>query len=92
MPSERYYFFEGVFLNNDKFGDLNILINKIAEKYGVSDTAIATAWILRHPAKIQVIVGTMNSSRISDISTASNITLSREEWYDIYKAAGNILP
>ena len=88
----QYGFFEGVFLNNDKFRDLNIIINKIAQKYGVSDTAIATAWILRHPAKIQVIVGTMNSNRISDISTASNITLSREEWYDIYKAAGNILP
>ena len=88
----QYGFFEGVFLNNDKFRDLNIIINKIAQKYGVSDTAIATAWILRHPAKIQVIVGTMNSNRISDISTASNITLSREEWYDIYKTAGNILP
>ena len=88
----QYGFFEGVFLNNDKFRDLNIILNKIAQKYGVSDTAIATAWILRHPAKIQVIVGTMNSNRISDISTASNITLSREEWYDIYKAAGNILP
>lgn len=88
----QYGFFEGVFLNNDKFRDLNIIINKIAQKYGVSDTAIATAWILRHPAKVQVIVGTMNSNRISDISTASNITLSREEWYDIYKAAGNILP
>ena len=88
----QYGFFEGVFLNNDKFKELNILINKLANKYNVTDTAIATAWILRHPAKIQVIIGTMNSKRISDISEASNIFLTREEWYDIYRTAGNIIP
>ncbi len=71
---------------------LNDVIDKFSEKYNVTPNAIATAWILRHPAKMQVIIGTMNSKRISDISKASNIILSREDWYEIYRAAGNVLP
>lgn len=88
----QYGFFEGVFLNNDKFKKLNEKINEIAKKYNVSNTVIATAWILRHPAKIQTIVGTTNSDRLKDISSASNVVLTRKEWYEIYLAAGNELP
>ncbi|MFW2491317.1 aldo/keto reductase [Clostridium chromiireducens] len=88
----QYGFFGGVFLDNDKFPELNKKINEIAEKYRVTNTAIATAWILRHPAKIQTIVGSMNSERIKEISKASNVNLTRQEWYEIYLAAGNKLP
>jgi predicted oxidoreductase len=88
----QYGFSEGVFLDNDKFPELNKKINAIAEKYAVTNTAIATAWILRHPAKIQTIVGSMNAERIKEICKASNITLTRQEWYEIYLAAGNKLP
>lgn len=88
----QYGFFEGVFLDNEKFPEVNQKINEIAEKYNVTNTAIATAWILRHPAKIQTIVGSMNPSRIKDIAAASTVTLTREEWYAIYLAAGNQLP
>lgn len=88
----QYGFFEGVFLDNDKFPVLNKKINELAEKKGVSNTAIATAWILRHPAKIQTIVGTTNSNRLKDICRASNIEITRQEWYEIYLAAGNELP
>ncbi|NSB16919.1 aldo/keto reductase [Clostridium beijerinckii] len=88
----QYGFFEGVFLDNDKFPELNKKINAIAEKYAVTNTAIATAWILRHPAKIQTIVGSMNAERIKEICKAPNITLTRQEWYEIYLAAGNKLP
>lgn len=88
----QYGFFEGVFLDNDKFPELNKKINAIAEKYAVTNTAIATSWILRHPAKIQTIVGSMNAERIKEICKASNITLTRQEWYEIYLAAGNKLP
>ena len=88
----QYGFFEGVFLDNEKFPALNKKIAEIAEKYNVSNTTIATAWILRHPAKIQTIVGTMNPNRLKEICKASNITLTRQEWYEIYLAAGNILP
>lgn len=88
----QYGFFEGVFLDNDKFPELNEKINEIAKKKGVTNTAIATAWILRHTAKIQTIVGTMNSKRLKEICQASNIDLTRKEWYEIYLAAGNKLP
>ena len=88
----QYGFFEGVFLNNDKFPELNKKIDEIAEKKGVTNSAIATAWILRHPAKIQTIVGTTNTSRLRDICKASEVELTREEWYELYRAAGNQLP
>ena len=88
----QYGFFEGVFIDNPKFPVLNKKLNELAEKYNVSSTAIATAWILRHPAKIQTIVGTTSENRLKDICTASNVVLSRQEWYDIYLAAGNELP
>ncbi|MDF2503755.1 aldo/keto reductase family oxidoreductase [Clostridium sp.] len=88
----QYGFFEGVFLDNDKFPELNKKIDEIAEKKDVPNTAIAIAWLLRHPAKMQPIVGTMNVKRLKDICKASNVELSRQEWYEIYRAAGNELP
>ncbi|EAC8433190.1 TPA: aldo/keto reductase family oxidoreductase [Listeria monocytogenes] len=88
----QYGFFEGVFLDNDKFPELNKVIDKIAADKGVTNSAIAVAWIQRHPASFQTVVGTMNPGRIADIAKASDVTLSREEWYEIYRAAGNQLP
>ncbi|HWJ79328.1 MAG TPA: aldo/keto reductase family oxidoreductase [Niallia sp.] len=88
----QYGFFEGVFLGNDKFPELNQQIDAIAEKYNVSNTTIAIAWLLRHPAKMQPVIGTMNLERLIDCCKASDIQLTREEWYSIYRAAGNILP
>lgn len=88
----QYGFFEGVFLDNDKFPELNKTIDKIAADKGVTNSAIAVAWIQRHPASFQTVVGTMNPGRIADIAKASDVTLSREEWYEIYRAAGNQLP
>ncbi len=88
----QYGFFEGVFLDNDKFPELNQKINEIAAAKGVPNTAIAIAWLLRHPARMQPIVGTTNANRLKDICKASDVTLSRQEWYEIYLAAGNMLP
>ncbi|KGL38262.1 aldo/keto reductase [Listeria newyorkensis] len=88
----QFGFFEGVFLDNPKFPELNKVIDRISAEKGMENTAIATAWILRHPAKIQTVVGTMNPERLQAISAASNITLTRQEWYEIYLAAGNELP
>lgn len=81
-------FFGGAFLGNPELKELNDVINEMADKYQVTDTGIATAWINRHPAKIQTVVGTMNPQRIKDIALASDITLSREDWYTLYKASG----
>jgi len=89
----QYGFFEGVFLGNtDKFPKLNDVIDKYAAQYGVTNSAIAIAWILRHPAKMQPVVGSTNKKRVAEICEASNVILTRQEWYDIYLAAGNILP
>ena len=88
----QYGFFEGVFLGNEKFPELNATIDKIAAKYGVTNTGIATAWISRHPANMQTILGTMKESRVKEVALASDIVLTREEWYEIYRAAGNVLP
>lgn len=88
----QYGFFEGVFLGNDKFPELNKVIGELAEKYQVADTTIAAAWILRHPANMQLVSGTMKPSRLEEICRAANLMLTREEWYRLYLAAGHILP
>ncbi|WP_151737137.1 aldo/keto reductase ['Paenibacillus yunnanensis' Narsing Rao et al. 2020] len=88
----QYGFFEGVFLGNEKFPEVNQVIGRLAEEKDVADTAIAIAWLLRHPAHMQPIVGTTNTRRLLDIAKASEITLTRQEWYEVYRAAGNKLP
>lgn len=88
----QYGFFKGVFLDNDEFPEVNAVIDTLAEKYNVSNTAIAIAWISRHPAKIQTVVGTTNKQRVKEMSQSSSIRLTRQEWYEIYRAAGNKLP
>lgn len=88
----QYGFFEGCFIDNGRFPQLNDALNRIGNKYGVSKTTMAIAWILRHPAKMQPVVGTTNISRLIDCLKASEIQITREEWYEIYCAAGNKLP
>ena len=88
----QYGMFEGAFVDSEKFPGLNRLLQELAEKYHVSKNAVAVAWILRHPARIQTIVGSTSKQRIADISQASGVTLTREEWYALYMAAGKQLP
>lgn len=87
-----YGFFDGVFLDNEKFPTLNKKINEIAARYGVSNTTIAIAWLLRHPAKMQPVIGTTNLQRLKDSVKAAEVNLTREEWYEILLAAGYTLP
>jgi predicted oxidoreductase len=88
----QYGFFDGVFLGSDKFPKLNAAIDEIAARYNVTNTTIAMAWLLRHPANLQPVTGTMNPERLQVCAKAADIRLTREEWYQIYLAAGNILP
>lgn len=88
----QYGVFEGVFLGSEKYPELNNTIQKIAERYNVNETTITVAWLLRHPARMQVLSGTMTVKRFEDICRAADIELTKEEWYEIYMAAGNILP
>lgn len=88
----QYGFFEGVFLDNPKFPELNRALDEVAAAHGVSKTVITVAWLLRHPAKIVPITGTTKLSRLEDCLLAADITLTREEWYALYRAAGNDIP
>ena len=88
----QYGFFKGVFIGDEKYPTLNEKLNTLAEKYGVDASAIAGAWILRHPAFAQVITGTTSPDRLRAICAAAEIDLTREEWYDLYAATGKVLP
>lgn len=88
----QYGFFDGCFVDNKKFPELNKALEDIGNKHGVSKTTIAFAWILRHPAKMQPVTGTTNLTRLKDCIKASDVRLTREQWYEIYRAAGNKLP
>ena len=88
----QYGFFKGNFVDNPDFPELNAKLGEVAEAYSLSKTGVAAAWIMRHPANIQLIAGTMNPEHLRDIRKAADVTLSRSEWYDIYRAAGHCLP
>lgn len=88
----QFGFIEGSFLTNRKYKDLHKVIDKIAEKYGITDTGVAISWLLRLPEKMQPVVGSTNPDRIRAVAEASDVTLSREDWYEIYCAAGYKLP
>ena len=88
----QYGFFEGNFVDNEAYPILNKKLTEMAEKYGITKTGVAAAWILRHPANMQLIAGTMNPEHLYDVCIASDIVLSRSEWYEIYRAAGHTLP
>lgn len=86
-------FFDGPFLGDtEHYAKLNEVIDRIAAKYEVTNTAIAVAWLTRHPANMQVILGTMNPQRMKDACKGSDIPLTRQEWYEIYQASGKLLP
>lgn len=88
----QYGFFAGTFLGSEKFPELNAQLNALAQQYGVTPGAVAIAWILRHPAKMQVICGSKNPRRILETAAAAQVELTRQEWYRLYCAAGNDLP
>ena len=88
----QYGMFAGTFIDNEQFSELNQVLAELAEAKGVSKEAIAVAWILRHPAHMQVISGSMNPERIRSIAASAEVELSRQDWYDLHIAAGNDLP
>ena len=83
---------KGAFFQYDDFSALNQKLEEMGSKYGVSAAAMAVAWLLRHPAGIQVLIGTMQSERFDELCGACDVRLSKEDWYQIFKAAGNVLP
>lgn len=85
-------FFDGVFLGNPAYAELNAVIDRLAAKYEVTPTAIATAWITRHPANMQVVLGTTTPRRVADAAAGADIELTRPEWYELFRVGGHIVP
>ncbi len=86
-------FFKGVFIGDRKnYAELNDVMDELAKKYGITPTGIAVAWITRHPAHIQVVLGTTKPSRVVESAAGSDVTLTREEWYRLFTAAGHLVP
>ena len=88
----QFGMFKGCFVDHPDFPELNHALAELAAKYHVSKTAIAIAWILRHPARMQAIAGTMNPDHLRDICAAAGVCLTHQEWYQLYLASGKFLP
>lgn len=88
----QFGFIKGHFMGNPDYAELNAKLDELGEAYGITGTAMAIAWILRHSAKIQPIVGSVNAQRMRDIARAAGVTITRKEWYDLYCATGKSLP
>lgn len=84
--------FDGVFFDNPKYAELNAVIDRLAAEYDVPVIAIATAWITRHPAGMQVVLGTTTPGRVTDAAPGSDIPLTRPHWYELFRAAGHRVP
>ncbi|MEV7813445.1 aldo/keto reductase [Streptomyces flaveolus] len=86
-------FFDGVFIGDlENYAELNAVLDELAAKYEVTPTGIAVAWITRHPANMQVVLGTTNPGRVAESAAGSELPLTREEWYRLFRAAGHIVP
>ena len=88
----QYGMFQGMFIDNPEFPEMNQVLKELTDQYHVTKAAIAIAWILRHPAKMQVIAGTMNPAHLTEMAEADKIELTHEEWYKLYLSSGKFLP
>lgn len=103
----QYGFFGGLFVGSDKYPQLNKVLSRIASEQGgtaesvsaanatpdaITPEAVAIAWILRYPALMQVVLGTTNKAHLIAAAHAAEVHISKKQWYEIYAAAGNVLP
>ena len=88
----QYGFFKGVFVGSPLYLKLNEVLNRIAEEQNVTATAVAIAWVLRYPGLMQAVIGTTKPHRVAESAKATDVKLSKHQWYEIYMAAGNSLP
>lgn len=66
------------------------LVSDLAQRHGVAGESIVLAWLMKHPARIQPVIGTSHPGRIQACAAALQIELSREEWYQLYVTARGI--
>jgi predicted oxidoreductase len=67
--------------------DLGQRLDRMASAFGLDRAAVAVAWLLAHPAGIIPVMGTNSLDRIRRLSEALSVTLTREDWFDLYSAA-----
>jgi len=85
-------FIAGTYIDNSDYPELNRALEEVGRKYGITKNGAVAAWIARHPAKMQMIAGTMNTQRLRETAAGMDIPLSREDWYRIYTSEGRALP
>ena len=88
----QYGMFGGCFVGDPRFPELNQKLDELAAEYHVTPAAIALAWILRIPGKLQVILGTVDPEHMKQAAKASDLRLTREQWYGLYRACGYSQP
>ena len=88
----QFGFIKGHFMGNPDFDTLNRKLEELGADYGITSTAMAIAWILRHSARIQPVVGSVNAQRMQEIARAAQVTITRKERYDLYCSTGKSLP
>ena len=88
----QYGMFGGCFIGDPQFPELNACLDTLAREYGVTPAAIALAWILRIPGKIQAVLGTVNPRHLQEALRSADIMLTREHWYQLYRSCGYSLP
>ncbi|MFD5457735.1 aldo/keto reductase, partial [Streptomyces olivaceus] len=84
--------FDGPYNGSERYPELNAVIDRLSEKYGVPAEAVAVAWITRHPAAMQVVLGTTTPERVTAAALGSDLPLTRPEWYELFRAAGYTVP
>lgn len=86
-------FFTGTFIGDrEHYAELNDVLDELAAQYEVTPTGVATAWITRHPAAMQVVLGTTKEQRVREAAAGSDLPLTRQEWYRLFTAAGHLVP
>lgn len=89
----QHGFFEGSFIGDRaNYPELNDVLDRVAKAHRITPTGVAAAWVLRHPAKMQLVTGTTKIARLEEILAGAGVRLTREEWYELYLAAGHKLP
>ena len=86
-------FFDGPFIGDRAaYLELNDALDEIAGVHRITPTGVAVAWITRHPARMQVVLGTTRPERVRESVAGAGVTLSREDWYRLFRAAGYSVP
>lgn len=89
------YFYSGAFTTDTakkKYFSLNFCLEGLAQKYGTTKQSVAVAWVLRHPANMQAVIGTTLDKHLAEYKDCCEVPLDGREWYEIYRAAGHTLP